>query len=164
MKRTGAMAAVLALVLVLGVGAVAAAQGPGPTPPAEIPPAPALGSGPFGPGPAAPGSVPAPFQNRSRNFVDQDGDGICDHLGLAPGPGEAPGWRLGRRAHLGRNGGPQVMHRPQGLGAGHGTFVDEDGDGICDNFVDQDGDGIHDLAPRDGTGHQYGRGMGRWNR
>jgi hypothetical protein len=34
-------------------------------------------------------------------------------------------------------------------------FVDEDGNGICDNFVDEDGDGVCDLA---GTGQ--GRGLG----
>ena len=39
------------------------------------------------------------------------------------------------------------------LGSGQGwgkkyrtNFVDEDGDGVCDNFVDEDGDGICDLA------------------
>ena len=37
-------------------------------------------------------------------------------------------------------------------------FVDEDGDGVCDNWVDEDGDGFNDLRPLDGTGHQYRRG------
>jgi len=44
-------------------------------------------------------------------------------------------------------------------------FVDEDGDGICDNggFIDADGDGICDncinggVPARDGSGRQYGR-------
>jgi len=45
------------------------------------------------------------------------------------------------------------------------SFVDEDGDGLCDNFSDADGDGICDNAPQarlnqklDGTG---GPGMGQ---
>ena len=33
------------------------------------------------------------------------------------------------------------------------SFVDEDGDGICDNWVDSDGDGINDNC--EGSGHQY---------
>lgn len=51
-----------------------------------------------------------------------------------------------------------------GPGAGVGTpgaglclnGGDLDGDGVCDNWVDADGDGVNDLAPRDGTGNQYG--------
>jgi hypothetical protein len=35
-------------------------------------------------------------------------------------------------------------------------FVDEDGNGTCDNFVDTDGDGVCDLA---GTGLRQGRGF-----
>ncbi len=56
------------------------------------------------------------------NFVDEDGDGICDNC----------------------------------LGTGIG-FVDEDGDGVCDNcleagagFIDADGDGICDNMGIDG--------------
>ena len=62
-------------------------------------------------------------------------------------------------------------------------FVDEDGNGICDNFVDEDGDGVCDHAGEGGhgpgfvdedgngvcdhagTGQQAGHGgrtMGRW--
>lgn len=37
-------------------------------------------------------------------------------------------------------------------------FVDEDGDGICDNFVDEDGDGVCDNALHDGTGYGHGYG------
>lgn len=51
-----------------------------------------------------------------------------------------------------------------GAGAGAGTpgaglclnGGDLDGDGVCDNWVDADGDGVNDLAPRDGTGNQFG--------
>ena len=60
-----------------------------------------------------------------------------------------------------------------GQGAG---FVDEDGDGVCDNrgtglgngqgagFVDEDGDGICDnlgQRPMDGTGYQRGHQGGK---
>ena len=45
-------------------------------------------------------------------------------------------------------------------GSGNGTcdqqsFVDEDGDGVCDNWVDEDGDGVNDNCLEDGTGNQY---------
>ncbi|MBW6470092.1 MAG: hypothetical protein K0A90_02595 [Methanosarcinaceae archaeon] len=60
----------------------------------------------------------------------------------------------------------------QGQGAG---FVDDDGDGACDNLVDEDGDGINDYCdsygagncgngPRDGTGYcNGGAGAGGCN-
>ncbi len=163
MKRTVMMAAVFALVLVLGVVAVAAAQGPGPV---DNPPGPAaLGNGP-GYGPGINGQAPlARFQDRSqaqlRNFVDEDGDGVCDNLGLMQGMAQRRGFA--HRAALGNGTGPMGLHQGQGQGYGAGNFVDADGDGVCDNFVDEDGDGINDLAPRDGTGHQYGKGANRWN-
>ncbi len=64
----------------------------------------------------------------------------------------------------------------QGPGQGNGPgFVDEDGDGVCDNagtgrghghgngpgFVDEDGDGVCDHA---GTGHSGHRGGGKMGR
>jgi hypothetical protein len=39
-------------------------------------------------------------------------------------------------------------------------FVDENGDGVCDNFVDEDGDGVCDLAGSGPHGQGYGRGQG----
>ncbi len=162
MKRTVMMAAVFALVLVLGVVAVAAAQGPGPMAPVDNPPGPAaLGNGPQANG------FPGRFQDRSqaqvqlRNFVDEDGDGVCDNLGQMQGAAQRRGFA--HRAALGNGTGQMGPHQGQGLGHGAGNSVDADGDGVCDNFVDEDGDGINDLAPRDGTGHQYGKGANRWN-
>lgn len=49
--------------------------------------------------------------------------------------------------------GPEPGTLP-GQGAG---FVDEDGDGVCDNFVDEDGDGVCDRL---GTNQWMGRGRG----
>jgi len=72
-----------------------------------------------------------------RNYVDEDGDGVCDHAPRA-GTGEHYGYARGRGA---------------GLGAGH--YGDQDGS--CDNYVDEDGDGVNDNASRDGTGEQHGR-------
>jgi len=77
------------------------------------------------------------------NFVDNDGDGVCDYQGNAG------------RGHMGAKG-------KRGNG-GHGNracrFVDADGDGICDfagtrgrGFVDEDGDGICDLRGANGRG------------
>ena len=73
-------------------------------------------------------------------FVDADGDGVCDNAGLG---------------------------RMWGQGAGGAAFVDANGDGVCDNWADADGDGINDNAPRpqDGTGMKHGRmGRGRGGR
>ena len=78
-----------------------------------------------------------------QNFIDEDGDGVCDN------------WTGGS----GRCGNGQC-------------FIDEDGDGVCDNcgtqcvgggqnFIDQDGDGVCDnwaSRPMDGTGLGSGRG------
>jgi hypothetical protein len=97
-----------------------------------------------------------------QNFVDEDGDGVCDTCGNEPGTNR---------------------DRPYGNSRGSNNFIDEDGDGLCDscglapgdgtgnqygngasNFVDGDGDGVCDTcgtAPQDGTGNQYGRQGGR---
>jgi len=68
-------------------------------------------------------------------FVDEDGDGVCDNL-------------YSNNAYA----------RTLSYGSGAG-YVDEDGDGICDNglcaFVDEDGDGICDNI-----GLYGGRGNG----
>lgn len=108
-----------------------------------------------------------------QNFVDEDGDGVCDTCGSIPG--------MGTYSHSGQ-------------GAVGSNFVDLDGDGICDdctplapadgtgnqygngsnggngaagsNFVDLDGDGVCDTcgtAPADGTGSHYGNGAGGSN-
>lgn len=61
----------------------------------------------------------AQIRAQQYNFVDADGDGICDNTGLPVGV------------------------RPEYAGQGLG-FVDADGDGINDNFIDADGDGICD--------------------
>jgi len=47
-----------------------------------------------------------------------------------------------------------------GYGSGNGpcdqeSFIDEDGDGVCDNWVGANGDGMNDLRPMDGSGYQY---------
>lgn len=68
-------------------------------------------------------------------FVDEDGDGVCDVCGGQPG-----------EAGYGR-------------AYGAGGFVDEDGDGLCDVCGAAPGEGQR-LAPADGTGNAYGRGQG----
>ncbi len=81
---------------------------------------------------------------RQRNFVDENGDGICDHYQS----GTCPGYGKG--------------------------FTDENGDGICDHyqsgtcpgykngkgFVDENGDGICDKA-QSGCGGGCGNRNGR---
>ncbi|WP_420643672.1 hypothetical protein [Candidatus Leptofilum sp.] len=106
------------------------------------------------------------------NFVDEDGDGVCDTCGNVPGNGSGQGNQYGN-------------------GAQGSNFVDEDGDGVCDtcgnvpgsgqgnrygnvpsneqgnwhgngamggNFVDEDGDGVCDIcgnAPGSGQGSNF---------
>lgn len=74
-----------------------------------------------------------------QNFVDEDGDGVCDTCGNVPG--SSAGNQYGQA-----NGGS--------------AFVDEDGDGVCDNFIDEDGDGLCDLGGGTGTGTGSGYGSG----
>jgi len=40
------------------------------------------------------------------------------------------------------------------------SFVDADGDGVCDNWSDVDGDGMNDNRLLDGSGNQYKYGGG----
>ncbi|MEZ4636297.1 MAG: hypothetical protein R2873_03410 [Caldilineaceae bacterium] len=59
--------------------------------------------------------------------------------------------------------GPQNPDAGTGIGAGvNGTFVDENGDGVCDSFVDrvpaQDGTGSKWGAQRGGQYAQQGKG------
>jgi hypothetical protein len=103
--------AALALVLVLGTVAYAAD-------------APAT----YGPGQCA-------------NFVDADGDGVCDNLGQNVPPRDGAGSQYGA--------GQGQVNAGTGLG-GNGTFVDDDGDGVCDNLGQA-------VQPRDGTGSQNGK-------
>lgn len=153
MKRIFALSSVIALVLVMAVAAIAWADDAVPG---------------YGPSPSY-GDCPA------GEFIDEDGDGVCDN---APrdgnvGPNERRGMMQQGRTAFGRdmfsrfgdgpmNGsGPMGHHGTGHQGAGHQgagpNFVDADGDGVCDNFVDEDGDGINDNAPRDGTGNRMGR-------
>jgi hypothetical protein len=47
------------------------------------------------------------------------------------------------------------------------SFVDEDGDGVCDNWVDSDGDGVNDNCEGSGYKYQYkgtkGKRLGQGN-
>ncbi len=62
-----------------------------------------------------------PGQGNCSDFVDEDGDGVCDNAGTGRGHGQGNG----------------------------SDFVDEDGDGVCDNA---------------GTGHSGHRGGGKMGR
>jgi hypothetical protein len=100
------------------------------------------------------------------NYVDTNGDGICDNNGTRPGfvddDGDGVCDNLG---DYGRGRG--------GCGCDGGmNFIDSDGDGVCDNIGtngrDDDGDGIPNgqdddyEPPRDGSGRgNGGQGKGR---
>jgi hypothetical protein len=85
-----------------------------------------------------------------------------------PADGYGPGYGRGAMVSDGQFGPGFVDEDGNGI---CDNFVDEDGDGVCDHagegghgpgFVDEDGDGVCDHA---GTGRQAGRGgrmMGRW--
>ncbi|MCD4845728.1 MAG: hypothetical protein K8R25_14700 [Methanosarcinales archaeon] len=90
----------------------------------------------------------------SENFVDGDGDGICDNFGSCPNFVDA-------------NNDGVCDNRGCSI-----NFIDEDGDSICDNIGingrDDDGDGIpngqdddHVKNPRDGNGKGQGNGRNR---
>ena len=63
------------------------------------------------------------------NFVDKDGDGICDNR-----DGKGKGGGKGKQYHRGaRDGsGPKNSSNQRGP-----NFVDKNGDGICDNRADK---------------------------
>ena len=90
------------------------------------------------------------------NFIDEDGDGVCDNALLG-----GVGGQVGTMSRQNLQANSQSALGGQGLST---DFVDANGDGACDNFVDADGDGISDIAPQDGTGSQFGQasqGRGR---
>jgi hypothetical protein len=79
--------------------------------------------------------------NGTHQFVDANGDGVCDNFIDADGDG--------------------VCDNCTGKGTGKGNrtgsdFVDADGDGICDNFIDADGDGVCDNCTGNGKGSADG--------
>ena len=78
---------------------------------------------------------------RGRNYVDANGDGVCDNYGT------------GRGQYFVDADGDGVCDNC-GTGCGQ-YFVDADGDGVCDNCTQQG------LCPRDGSGRQNGWGRGR---
>ena len=74
------------------------------------------------------------------NFIDEDGDGVCDNYASCPG------------------------RRGQGYAP---NFIDRDGDGVCDNYPTRaqfQGRGyVQQRSPGLGrVGPGYGRGYGRW--
>ncbi len=62
------------------------------------------------------------------NFIDEDGDGICDNTGLYIGSGRGKGINGGRFVDNNGDG----LNDNIGSGAG-GYFTDANGDGECDN-------------------------------
>ena len=66
--------------------------------------------------------VAASDAKRGINYVDNDGDGICDNAGSRKGKGNGQGSRY--RAKNAAGNGSQQGPR----------YVDEDGNGICDNL------------------------------
>lgn len=85
----------------------------------------------------------AASETRGINFVDEDGDGICDYCGI--GSRDGSGRQMGRGRMMGGGQG--------GKGKGMSeNYIDADGDGVCDNFTNR---------PMDGSGNKMGRGKNR---
>ena len=134
MKRTTVIATAIAATLSLGGASVAlAAQSP-------------LGSAACG-RPYAGACQTLRDACSGWNFVDADGDGVCDNWGS----------------------GNQRLRTPGcGLGQGQG-FIDADNDGVCDNWNGQ-GAGVQrgqgrGLGQGQGQGHGNGNGNGSgWGR
>jgi hypothetical protein len=81
------------------------------------------------------------------NFVDANGDGICDYY--------QSGTRRGRMSAAGAGNGPGNGTGNRGVGP---NFVDANGDGICDHFQSGAGQGRLGVA---GGGNGRGRGPRR---
>ncbi len=126
MKRTTVIATAIAATLSLGGASVAlAAQSP-------------LGSAACG-RPYAGACQTLRDACSGWNFVDADGDGVCDNWGS----------------------GNQRLRTPGcGLGQGQG-FIDADNDGVCDNWNGQ-GAGVQRGQGR-GLGQGQGQGQGHGN-
>lgn len=82
------------------------------------------------------------------NFVDANGDGVCDNLGQNVTPRDGTGNQYGTG---GSQYGAEQGQAAVGTGVGgSGSFVDADNDGVCDNLG-------QNVPPRDGTGSQNGK-------
>ena len=93
-------------------------------------------------------------------FAQDSGPVGSGYQAMQQGQEAAP--RDGTGYRHGLDGDDQGMAR-QGTGTPNGSginFVDEDGDGLCDQFVDEDGDGLCDNCDQLGAG-QMGRRGGR---
>ncbi len=98
----------------------------------------------------------------TRPFVDEDGDGLCDVCGRAPGQGPVDEDGDGVCDLNATGQGCGMMRR-----AGANGFVDEDGDGACDTCGGQPGQGQsagqgRGMMRRAQTAGQ-GRGWGMMN-
>jgi hypothetical protein len=86
------------------------------------------------------------------DYVDEDGDGVCDLCGEQVGGSVMRGWRFSQsnKAQL-ESRGPFA----EGEGMPCDDYVDEDGDGVCDNHDDAI------VQPNDGRGTRGGMRGGR---
>lgn len=120
MSRKLSISFLMALLLVMAISVAAMAAGPGPQNPDA---GTGIGAGIYG------------------EFVDADGDGVCDTFADRIPAQDGTGSQWGAQ-----NGG---QYAQQGTGV---NFVDEDGDGVCDNCLNGG------VPTQDGTGSQMRRG------
>ncbi len=118
-------------------------------------------------------AVPTAFAagGYGKDFTDLNGDGVCDTYATSSETFTDHETGIGiDDANSSENG---TADSSNAVAQGAGNFVDQNGDGICDNcpngnqkgtFVDQNGDGICDNAgtgqgydARGGCGHRAGR-------
>ncbi|WP_308753772.1 hypothetical protein [uncultured Anaerotruncus sp.] len=81
-------------------------------------------------------------RGQGRNYVDADGDGICDRAD-------------GICNFVDADGDGVCDYRTDGTGTTYSQkfFIDADNDGVCDNYASK-------TPPRDGTGRGWGQGRG----
>lgn len=97
---------------------------------------------------------------RGASFVDEDNDGVCDNYqsGQCQGKGQGKGQYNCQRL---KNGSGEGLKNGQKQGNGQGTcgvnFVDEDGDGVCDNYQS----GQCGNCQNSGNVNRCGKGCGR---
>jgi len=101
--------------------------------------------------------------NENGQFVDEDGDGFCDICGEALGESHTHEWGYARGNGYGLvDENGEVVQNRFGS---NGEFVDEDGDGLCDVCGGLPGEGYGQFVDEDGDGlcDTYGEGAAAGN-
>ncbi len=109
--------------------------------------------------PAATQQDVQPVDTRGPNYVDADGDGVCDNRpACGQGKGRRGGYVDANGDGICDNQGAGARGQRNGQGGARRGYVDADGNGVCDN------QGLGDQHRRRGHGQGRGQGRGQGNR